>query len=145
MLKTFLRTLIFMIQVSLYPSRPNWNCIISLQLPRWLLKAHNKPWFKKNIWSWLYFSVGSEDLWAWTFTRTSWNLYYVSEGSCFPDCWRVSSVVSVFQNVGKSSTAKNYHPVSLLSVVSKVFEKLINIWFVDHLHTCGLFWFRIWF
>ena len=145
MLKTFLRTLIFMIQVSLYPSRPNWNCIISLQLPRWLLKGHNKPWFKKNIWSWFYFSVGSEDLWAWTFTHTSWNLYYVSEGSCFPDCWRVSSVVSVFQNVGKSSTAKNYHPVSLLSVVSKVFEKLINIWLVDHLHTCGLFWFRIWF
>ena len=48
-------------------------------------------------------------------------------------------LISVFQNVGKSSTAKNYHPVSLLSVVSKVFEKLINIRLVDHLHTCGLF------
>ena len=46
--------------------------------------------------------------------------------SCFPDCWKVSSVVPVFKNVGERSTAKNYHPVSLLSVVSKVFEKLKN-------------------
>ena len=40
--------------------------------------------------------------------------------SCFPDCWKVSSVVPVFKNVAESSTAKNYGPVSLLSVVSKV-------------------------
>ena len=45
--------------------------------------------------------------------------------SSFPDCWKVSSVVSVFKNVGKRSTANNYCPVSLLSVVSKVFEKLV--------------------
>ena len=44
--------------------------------------------------------------------------------SCFPDCWKVSSVVPVFKNVGERSTAKNYWPVSLLSVVSKVFENL---------------------
>ena len=41
--------------------------------------------------------------------------------SCFPDCWKVSSVVPVFKNVGERSTAKNYRPV-ILSVVSKVFE-----------------------
>ena len=46
--------------------------------------------------------------------------------SCFPDCCKVSSVVPVFKNVGEHSTAKNYHPVSLLSVVSKVFETLVN-------------------
>ena len=34
--------------------------------------------------------------------------------SCFPDCWKVSSVVPVFENVGERSTAENYHPVSLL-------------------------------
>ena len=31
--------------------------------------------------------------------------------SCFPDCWKVSSVVSiftVFKNVGEKSNAKNY-------------------------------------
>ena len=42
-------------------------------------------------------------------------------------------MVPVFKNVGKSSTAKNYHPVSLLSVVSKKLEKLMNNRIVDHL------------
>ena len=37
------------------------------------------------------------------------------------------------------STAKNYRPVGLLSVVSKVFEKLVNNRIVDHLEKCGLF------
>ena len=59
--------------------------------------------------------------------------------SFFPDCWKVSSVVPVFKNVGERSTAKNYHPVSLLSVVNKVFEKLVNNRIVDHLEKCGLF------
>ena len=59
--------------------------------------------------------------------------------SCFSDCWKVSSVVPVFKNVGERSTAKNYRPVSLLSVVSKVFEKLVNNRIVDHPEKCGLF------
>ena len=59
--------------------------------------------------------------------------------SCFPDCCKVSSVVPVFKNVGERSTAKNYCPVSLLSVVSKVFEKLVNNRIVDYLEKCGLF------
>ena len=46
-------------------------------------------------------------------------------------------VVPVFKNVGKRSTAKNYRPVSLLSVVSKVFEKLVNNRIFDHLEKCG--------
>ena len=48
-------------------------------------------------------------------------------------------MVPVFKNVGKRSTAKHYRPVNLLSVVSKVFEKLINNRIVDHLEKCGLF------
>ena len=32
--------------------------------------------------------------------------------SCLPDCWKISSVVPVFKNVGERSTAKNYRPVS---------------------------------
>ena len=59
--------------------------------------------------------------------------------SCFPDCWKVSSVVSVFKIVGERSTAKKYCPVGLLSVVSKVFEKHVNNKIVDHLEKCGLF------
>ena len=42
-------------------------------------------------------------------------------------------MVPVFKNVGERSKAKNYHPVSLLSVVSKVFEKLVNNGIVDHI------------
>ena len=53
--------------------------------------------------------------------------------SCFPDCWKVSSVVPVFKNVWERSTAKIYCPVILLSVVSKVFEKLVNNIIVDHI------------
>ena len=52
----------------------------------------------------------------------------------------VSSVVPVFnKNVGERSSTKNYHPVSLLSVVSKVFEKLVKNRLADHLEKCGLF------
>ena len=52
--------------------------------------------------------------------------------SCFPDCWK-------FKNVGERSTAKNYHPVSLLSMVNQVFEKLVNNKIVDHLEKYDLF------
>ena len=40
--------------------------------------------------------------------------------SCFPDCWKSSLVVPVLQNVGERTTAKNYRPVSFLSVVDKI-------------------------
>ena len=48
-------------------------------------------------------------------------------------------MVPVFKNVGDTSTAKNYCPVSLLSVVSKVFDKLVNNRIVDHPEKCDLF------
>ena len=34
--------------------------------------------------------------------------------------------------------SKNYRPVSLFSVVSKVFEKLVNNRRLNHLEKCGL-------
>ena len=63
----------------------------------------------------------------------------VLKESYFQDCWKFSLVVSVFKNVGERSTAKNYRPVSLLSVVSKVFEKFLNNMIVDHLEKCNVF------
>ena len=59
--------------------------------------------------------------------------------SCFPDCWKVSSVVPVFKNVGERSAAKNYRPVSLNFCSEKVFEKLVNNRIIDHLEKCDLF------
>ena len=58
--------------------------------------------------------------------------------SCFPDFRKVSSVVLVFKNIEESVAAKNWHPVSLLLVICKVFEKLANNRIVDHLEKCGL-------
>ena len=45
----------------------------------------------------------------------------------------------MLKNVGGKSTAKNYCHVSLLSVVSKAFENLLNNRLVDHLGKCDLF------
>ena len=59
--------------------------------------------------------------------------------SGFPDFWKALFVVPVFKNVGERSTAKNYDFVSLLSVISEVFEKCVNNKIVDHLDKCGLF------
>ena len=59
---------------------------------------------------------------------------------CFPDFWKVSSVVPVFKNVGERSTDKSYRLVTLLSVIAKVFEKLVNNRIVDHLEKCDLFY-----
>ena len=42
-------------------------------------------------------------------------------------------MIPVFTNVGERSTAKTYCPVSLLSVISKVLENLVNNRIVDHL------------
>ena len=59
--------------------------------------------------------------------------------SCFQDCWKFSSVVPGSKNVGERFPYKSYCPVSLLSVVSKVFGKLVNNRTVDHLEKCDLF------
>ena len=63
----------------------------------------------------------------------------MSERVLFSGLLKGLFVVPVFKNVGERSTAKNYRAVSLLSVVSKVFEKLVNKRIVDHLEKCGLF------
>ena len=34
--------------------------------------------------------------------------------SCFPSCWKSSSVVPVFKNVGERSDPGKYHPISFL-------------------------------
>ena len=58
--------------------------------------------------------------------------------SCFSDCSKVSLVIFIFKNIGERSTTKICHPVSLLSEVSKIFEKLLNSRLVRHLEKCGL-------
>ena len=43
------------------------------------------------------------------------------------------------KNIGERSTAKNYRPVNLPSVVIEVFEKLVKNRIVDNLEKGGLF------
>ena len=57
----------------------------------------------------------------------------MSEWPSFPDFWKVSAVSRVFKNAGERSIAKNYGPISILSMVSKVFEKIVKNRIVDHL------------
>ena len=52
---------------------------------------------------------------------------------------QVSSVAPVIVSVGKRSIAKNKCPESFLSVVKKIFEKLVNNKMLDHLEVCCLF------
>ena len=59
--------------------------------------------------------------------------------SCFPNSWKLSSLFPVFKNVGERSIAKNYDPVSVLFVVSKVLEKVVNNTIVDHLERLSFF------
>ena len=44
-----------------------------------------------------------------------------------------SSVVTVLKDIEERCTAKNYHPVNLISVISKIFDKPVNNRLVDHL------------
>ena len=141
LLKTFPRPLILMTQVSplpVFPSRTN-------------LKLHNTSvtlkMVKKVIIN-LHLSKAScpDCIPAVVLKDCEPELFHILaelfikclKESCFPDCWKVS-VVSVFKNAGEKSTAKNYCPDRLLSVVSKVFEKLVGNRIVDHLEKCGLF------
>ena len=58
------------------------------------------------------------------------NLYL--KESYFPD-WKVSMVFFVFKNIRERTAAENYYPLSVLSVLNKVFEKLLNNVFADRL------------
>ena len=57
----------------------------------------------------------------------------MSEGVSFSRFLEGLIIGPVLKNVGEGSAAKSYHPVSLLFVVSKIFEKLINSRIVDRL------------
>ena len=66
--------------------------------------------------------------------HTSGTLQYV-----FEDCWKVLSLFPVFKNVGERYAARNYLIASLLSIGSKVFEKLVDNRLVDQFEKSVLF------
>ena len=134
--KTSLRTIILMTQcisLPVFPSRTN-------------MKLHNisvaTNMVKKVIANLDFLKPSGLDSFPVVFLKNCESqLFYILaklfnrylKVSCFPDCWKVSLVVPVFKNARERSAAKNYHPVSLLSVTSKVFEKIVNNRIVDRL------------
>ena len=104
---TFLRTLILINPVTLYLLHLLeiiWNCITVPELPRWT-DGHNEAWFVKGIWSSLHLKLC---YWVWTFIQSSWTFHNICvKDSCFPNCWKVSSVVPVFTNFNERSAAEN--------------------------------------
>ena len=48
-------------------------------------------------------------------------------------------MVPVLKNITDRRMAKHYRPVSVLSVISKIFEKQINYKLAHHFTICGLF------
>ena len=65
--------------------------------------------------------------------------FLLFERILFPIFWKISSAISVFKDIVGNSMAKIYHLLSLLSVISKIFEKLANNKLADHLKKCKLF------
>ena len=140
LLKTFLRTLILMTQVSLYLlSRTNLKLHDNSVTPKMVRKVAVNLDLSK--------AAGPDCIPVVVLKNCEPELSYILaqlfnkclKESCFPDCWKVSSVVPVCRNVEERSTAKSYHPISLLSVVSKVFEKIVDNRIIDHLEKCSLF------
>lgn len=56
---------------------------------------------------------------------------------CFPDAWKIAAVTPIHKD-GSKDCPTNYRPISLLSVFSKILEKLVNNRLVSFLEGLGL-------
>ena len=56
------------------------------------------------------------------------------ESGIVPDEWKNGQITALFKK-GDKKLASNYRPVSLTSVVSKIFEKLIRTKIVDQMNS----------
>ena len=50
----------------------------------------------------------------------------------FPDEWKLAKVIPIFKD-GDPQDIKNYRPISVLSFLSKVFEKIISYYIIEFL------------
>lgn len=57
----------------------------------------------------------------------------------FPECWKLAHVLPLFKKDDPSITS-TYRPVSLLSCISKIFERIIFKHVYNHLHSQNLFY-----
>ena len=59
-----------------------------------------------------------------------------------PDKWKISNIIPIFKS-GDPSAASNYRPISLLSLVSKIMERIIHNHLMDYLLSNHLM--SVWF
>ena len=52
----------------------------------------------------------------------------------FPDCWKIARVAPIFKS-GQRDDRSNYRPISVLPLISRLFEKLLYDQFYDYLNT----------
>ena len=60
------------------------------------------------------------------------------ETSQFPDAWKIARIVSVFKD-GDKEIKSNYRPISILPVISRLFEKLIADQVYQYMNENSLF------
>ena len=56
----------------------------------------------------------------------------LAEGK-YPSPWKHANIISAFKNIGSASDVRSYRPISLLSSLSKIFEKVVYNRIYDHL------------
>ena len=59
------------------------------------------------------------------------------QSGCFPTKWKIARVTPLFKD-GAQDCRGNYRPISVLSILSKVFEKHVAISLMDYLVKTGL-------
>ena len=60
------------------------------------------------------------------------------ETSMFPDSWKIARVTPIYKN-GDKADKSNYRPISVLPVISRLFEKLATNQVYQHMEDNGLF------
>ena len=58
--------------------------------------------------------------------------------SMFPDSWKIARVTPIYKN-GDKADKSNYRPISVLPVISRLFEKLVTNQVYQHMEDNGLF------
>ena len=107
--KTFLGTRILMTQDTYLPVFPSTTYLKqhnNPSNPKLVKKGHKQPWLSK--------ASGPDWISVVVLRKSESKLSYIPSNllhmclkeSCFPDCWKVSSVALVFTSVGERSNAK---------------------------------------
>ena len=58
----------------------------------------------------------------------------------FPSALKVARVIPLFKNKGEASDFGNYRPISLLNVLSKIYERVVFNQIVEYFNTKKLFY-----